>query len=138
MEDEGREVQEKVTPPSSPGSLYAYSTGKGAIELRWSDNAQEERGYRVFRNGDLVATLPPGTTSYIDTGLQPGRRYDYRVVAFNEGGESPPSNIASTTSAWGNGITRLIEETDIDRRDLVAGIGIVVTVISYVSFQNSK
>ena len=138
MEEEGREVQEKVTPPSSPGSLYAYSTGKGAIELRWSDNAQEERGYRVFRNGDLVATLPPGTTSYIDTGLQPGTRYDYRVVAFNEAGESAPSNIASTTSAWGNGITRLIEETDIDRRDLVAGIGIVVTVISYVSFQNSK
>jgi hypothetical protein len=55
--------------------------------LGWGDAADNEDGYRVYRNGGLLASLGPGATSYTDNPPQ-GGPYTYRVEAFNGAGEA--------------------------------------------------
>ena len=85
-------------PPEAPSELQAQARGPREIALSWKDNADDETGFRVLRDGEAIATLPPDTEAYTDTGLQPSTRYCYRVVAFNEAGESAPSNEACATT----------------------------------------
>ena len=47
-------------------------------------------GYKVYRNGQLLATLPAIVSTYVDTQAVPGAIYT--VVAIYEQGESMPSN----------------------------------------------
>jgi len=51
--------------------------------LHWQDNADNEDGYHVFRNGSQIATLPGDSESYAYT--SPGT---YGVEAFNASGAS--------------------------------------------------
>jgi hypothetical protein len=37
----------------------------------WEDRASSEQGYRIFRDGMLVAELPAGSTSYAETIIMP-------------------------------------------------------------------
>jgi len=41
---------------------------------------------------------PAGANSFSDTGLAPGTSYFYRVVALNDAGASPPSNVQRGTT----------------------------------------
>ena len=55
-------------------------------------------GYRVSRNGQTIATV--GTTSLIDSGLQPATSYDYSVQALDAAGnESAAATINVATNA---------------------------------------
>jgi hypothetical protein len=60
------------------------------LEMSWKDMADNEDGYRVYRAGDLIATLPPNATTYIDNWV--GDLWwpvvIYSVRAFNAVGES--------------------------------------------------
>jgi hypothetical protein len=91
----------------SPTNLTAIAASSSQIDLTWTDNAKGEDGYRVERKGptdaDFIditegAPLPPNTTTFSDTGLDPNTLYTYRVVAFNNIGESFSSNTASATT----------------------------------------
>lgn len=89
--------------PAAPGSLAGTVEGL-SILLTWTDRSANEQGFRVYRgtnNGalELVATLPAGTTSYSDTGLDPSTRYDYQVAAFNNQGENRSARISARTPA---------------------------------------
>ncbi|MFN3396399.1 MAG: S8 family serine peptidase, partial [Thermodesulfovibrionales bacterium] len=87
-----------------PTGLNASAKSSTEITLSWSDNATGEDGYRIERKvpGGIyatIATLGPDATSYTDTGLNPSSTYYYRVIAFNNIGESPSySNEASATT----------------------------------------
>jgi len=37
------------------------------VNLNWEDRANDETGYRIFRNGEAIAELPANATSYVDT-----------------------------------------------------------------------
>jgi hypothetical protein len=68
------------------------------ITMTWVDVATNEQGYRIFRNGSLLATLAANSTSYEhDTTLPvapavfppvPGPSINYAIEAFNGSGES--------------------------------------------------
>jgi tartrate-resistant acid phosphatase type 5 len=101
----------KPPPPPPPGTpaaptnltATASTTATGTISLRWSDNASNESGYKVERSTDGANFYPlAGTgangTSNSNTGLTPGRRYWYRVYAWNASGNSDYSNIASAVA----------------------------------------
>lgn len=81
--------------PTAPGGLSTTVISATRIDLNWRDMASNENGFKLERKkgGDvvfaLVATLPPNTVSYIDNTLKPRRSYCYRLLAFNDEGNSP-------------------------------------------------
>ena len=66
--------------------------------LNWTDNSDNEKGFHVWKaNGlfspfNILITVPANTTTYTDATSQPGNCY--RVSAFNDTGESQPTNNA--------------------------------------------
>jgi uncharacterized protein YraI len=67
-----------------------------SMNLSWTDNATNETGYRVYRNGELIKTLDANSTmTGDDTTLPaiwiintPKPSVTYAVAAFNAAGES--------------------------------------------------
>lgn len=100
-----------VAPPEAPTSLTidtAAPSGKPVskttIDLRWTDNASGETGFKFERKigaggtWSQIALTNPNVTTYDDTGLAGGTLYYYRVRATNNGGDSIYSNEISTTT----------------------------------------
>jgi subtilisin family serine protease len=90
----------------SPTNLTA-SALPTQITLTWADNATGEDGYRLEKKGptdadfvDITAAspLPPGTTTFIDSGVSKTKTYQYRVRAFNNIANSFYSNTISVTT----------------------------------------
>jgi hypothetical protein len=88
--------------PAAPTNLAAVASPGVAysLDLRWSDNANNETGYKVERSTDGVNFYPlagTGTNGTFNrnTGLTAGKRYYYRVYAVNAVGRSGYSNVAS-------------------------------------------
>ncbi|MGH7530653.1 MAG: fibronectin type III domain-containing protein [Gemmatimonadales bacterium] len=101
-----------TTPPAAPTGLTAAPAVE-SIVLEWTDNSGVENGYEVWRFFDNsgcyyysyyycysfwspIASLPPNTTTFTDSGLVPGQFYNYLVVALKDGGYSDFSNEAGT------------------------------------------
>jgi hypothetical protein len=85
---------------AAPSDLrYTYDCSGGIIRigLTWKDNADNESGYRIYRNGTLVATISAGATSYDDIAPAPGA-YQYVVAAFNPDGESTNQMYVETSN----------------------------------------
>ncbi|GAB4504454.1 MAG: hypothetical protein Fur0043_14480 [Anaerolineales bacterium] len=86
------------SPPSPPGSLfYNFSctlAGEVTTSLTWTDRANNEQGYRVYRNGTLVAELSPNSTAYLDTFIGTGGLITYGVSSFNAAGNSAQATIS--------------------------------------------
>jgi len=85
--------------PARPGKLTAVAscnTTSTTNVLTWTDNANNENGYYVFRNGNQIADLPANSTTYTDTvNISPGTQITYSVQAYNEVGVSPQLTITS-------------------------------------------
>lgn len=65
------------------------------VTLKWSDKSNNETGYRVFRDGGLVAELPADSTSYTDeVAVDAGQSASYRVEAYNSTGTASTSTIS--------------------------------------------
>lgn len=82
-----------------PPTLAADTCVGGVINLSWNDTANGL--YHVDRSTDgvtfdTVATLPAGTTMYMDSGLAFGT-YVYRLEAFSKAGDSSLSNLVYET-----------------------------------------
>ena len=92
-------------PPAAPSALQATPLAAGQIQLDWADNSGNETGFAIERsaNGttgwqEIVLAIE-NTTTYQDTGLAPGTSYFYRVLTYNQNGNSGYSNTASATTA---------------------------------------
>ncbi len=87
--------------PVAPSNLSAAANGSTIINLTWSDNSNNENGFGIERSADSLSgysirqQINANSTSYADSGLTDGAKYFYRVYAFNTGGNSSYSNIAS-------------------------------------------
>ena len=79
------------TPPSAPSNLTADAVSHKQVELHWFDNSHDEDGFRIYRDNNLVATVGPNVTTYLDAGLEPATTYQYVVKAYNQVGESGAS-----------------------------------------------
>lgn len=85
--DRGRQL------PASPRQLKALASSPFQINLSWSDQSNNEEGFKIERSTDgkkfeQIAQVLPGTTSYRNTSLFPGTKYFYRVRAYNSSGRS--------------------------------------------------
>jgi hypothetical protein len=106
-----------VTVPAAPSNLSASSSATNQINLSWSDNADNETGFRLERKTGtgsfaLVTTLGSNVTSYSNSGLASGTAYTYRIAATNSAGLSTWSAEASATTqtAPATNTTALVEE----------------------------
>lgn len=91
--------------PAAPSGLSATATGSSTVSLAWTDNANNEDGFRVERCAGSgctdfaqVGQAGADAATFDDAGLSPSATYTYRVSAFNAGGSSAPSNTASATT----------------------------------------
>ncbi len=73
--------------PGEPRYTYDCSGGVTRINITWRDEADNESGYRIYRDGIPLVDLPAGATVYEDIAPAPGA-YQYVVAAFNKEGES--------------------------------------------------
>ncbi len=85
--------------PSAPTGLNVIAASGTELDLTWTRNSNIEIGYSVERSTDgvtfvpILPSLPPGTSSYNDTALNPNTRYWYRVQALNFAANSAYSNV---------------------------------------------
>ena len=93
-----------LPPPAAPSVLTATAVSKSQIKLNWTDNSDNETGFKIERataqNGPftLIATAAANATTYASTGLARNTKYYYRVRATNSAGDSAPSNTANATT----------------------------------------
>lgn len=85
------------TAPAAPSNLSAPAKGTDFVQLSWSDNADDESGFKVQRAvaggaWSDIATLGRNATGYTDTGLAESTLYQYRVYAYSSVGDSDLSN----------------------------------------------
>lgn len=90
------------TPPAAPGSLLVDYVGTSQINLRWTDNSNNESGFVIeqCRNKNCASVVQVGqvganVTTFLDTGLLANTQYIYRVRAFNAGGDSAYSSTVT-------------------------------------------
>jgi hypothetical protein len=88
-------------PPAAP-TVTKVRAGRTYVSIRWTDNAGDEDGYKVYRglssdNYTFVKTLPANTTRYTDPGLARGTTYYYKVCAYNAYGEGCSSEFSART-----------------------------------------
>ena len=89
-------------PPAAPSGLTASLSGY-LVQLTWQDNSSNETLFYIERCqgagcsnfSSFIATQSPNVPNYTDYGAVSGQSYSYRVRAYNAGGYSPYSNIAT-------------------------------------------
>ncbi len=93
-------TKQDTTDPSTPTGLVA-TPGAVSVSLAWNPSTDDTgvTGYKVYRNGNLVATVT--TPSYKDTGLTPLTKYSYTIIAVDAAGNASTqsSAVAATTTA---------------------------------------
>ena len=114
--------------PAAPTNLVATTFSTTQINLSWTDNSSDETGFRIERctgagctNFAQVAEVGSNVTTFANTGLTKNTTYTYRVRAFNAGGNSAYSNVASakTLNKLPRGSIRLSPTIHIESPDLM-------------------
>jgi hypothetical protein len=88
-------------PPNTPAWLaYNYtckvaaSGGDMTMNLAWDDRSKSEEGYKVYRDGQVIATLAPNSTYYVDVAfVATGKTLSYTVEAFSADWQASTSPI---------------------------------------------
>lgn len=87
--------------PATPANLQAVPASTSEIKLNWVDQSSNENGFYLERKqGDQdfaqIAVISKDAIEHIDTGLQEGIDYTYRICSFNDYGSSAYSNESSS------------------------------------------
>jgi Purple acid Phosphatase, N-terminal domain/Fibronectin type III domain/Calcineurin-like phosphoesterase len=75
--------------PSTPAGVTAAATSTTSVALNWAASAEAGgsiASYRIYRNGSALTSVGASTTSFTDTGAQPGTTYTYSVAAVDGAG----------------------------------------------------
>jgi hypothetical protein len=87
-----------VEPPAAPTNLSATAVSSSQIDLSWTDNADNETGFKIERDSVQIDTVGANVTNYSDSGLEPSTTHTYRVCAYNGAGDSGYCDPASATT----------------------------------------
>jgi len=90
-----------ASPPTAPSiSSWDYQCGYGSsgpnvsVDLKWTDRAEGESGYRIYRNGELAAELPPNSSTYSEViDVTEGENFTYLIEVVNSAGTTKSSPI---------------------------------------------
>ena len=80
--------------PETPTGFRQTAKDYFSLGLAW-DAATDATGYRLYRDGALLATLTG--TSYTDGDVEPGDSYRYSLIAYNADGDSDPATLTAST-----------------------------------------
>ena len=88
------------TAPDAPGDLTATAVSSSEIDLSWTDNSDNEDGFKIERKisggtYSVIASVGANIVSYNNIFLLPDTTYYYRVRAYNSFGYSNYSNEIS-------------------------------------------
>ena len=79
-----------LPPPQAPSIdnwEFSCSGGDITFSLQWEDRATNETGYRIFRDGEMVAELPANSTSWTETTpLESGESVSYYLQVYGPSG----------------------------------------------------
>lgn len=84
-----------TAPPNAPANVRAVPAGSSGVSIYWVDMSADEQGFRVERSTDgRVTWIAAGTAGwdqqvFFDGGRVAEQEVCYRVVAFNNTGDSP-------------------------------------------------
>jgi len=82
-------------PPRAPGiQEWEFFCSDGALTFTviWVDNANNETGYRVFRNGEQLVELPADTITYTDSyDLSADESVEYYLQVYGPSGSANSS-----------------------------------------------
>ena len=91
--------------PTVPTLIKVAAVGPSEVNLHWtatydSDGDADAGGYKIYRNGALLATLgPSGPQKYQDLTAVTNTTYYYQVTAYDkEANESNKSNFVYVTT----------------------------------------
>ncbi len=96
-------------PPAPPSGVSA-TPGPGYVTVTWTDNSDDETGFRVLRSAaagattlspqqvDEVGSVGENVTTFVDREVEVDQEYEYSVVAENEAGDSSPSATPASAS----------------------------------------
>lgn len=75
---------------NTPSNFRASNISSTGVTLRWLDNSVNELNFVIERSdneGDFetIASLPSNTLSYVDSEIEPGNLYHYRIYAQGSG-----------------------------------------------------
>jgi hypothetical protein len=94
----------QLSAPSAPLNLQATPVDATSIRLDWISAGGSLDDYQIFDPFGRVASLQPGNTSYVITGLKPDSYYCAYVTASNVAG-SARSGWACATTMSSNSLT---------------------------------
>lgn len=107
-------------PPAAPTGL-TITEGSGKLILNWNDISDVETGYRIYSKiapagYSLLAEIPASSVGYEDTTATAGNIIDYRIIAYNDFGESVPLEASYTlvTPIVSEALNPADEATDVD------------------------
>lgn len=100
-----------ATPPAAPSGANAVAGTTLGASLTWTDNSNNESGFRIERQQGAgafatVGTVGANVTVFNDTGLSAALQYTYRVCAYNTAGDSTfatSNTITGDNSGAGGG-----------------------------------
>jgi FtsP/CotA-like multicopper oxidase with cupredoxin domain len=100
-------------PPLAPTVLTATILSATSVRLNWTDNANNETGFEIWRsvNGAasaLLTTVGANVVTYTDGGVSVGNTYAYQVRATNAAGPSlfvGPVTVTIALPAAPSGLT---------------------------------
>ena len=85
-------TEQEIRPPTPPSNLIGNPISTDTVSLQWVDNANNEGGFKIYRDGIAIRTVVTNIVTYQDTGLEAGKTYYYDIRAYNDAGESGPSS----------------------------------------------
>ncbi|MBS1685063.1 MAG: T9SS type A sorting domain-containing protein [Bacteroidetes bacterium] len=107
-----------LSPRGYGDSLQADGVSASQIRVHWIDSATYETGYRIYRSPDgqagwqLIDSVGPGVTTYVNGGLPQQTVYYYRVAAVNGSQQAATySNIDSGQTWRSTGIENVQNNT---------------------------
>ena len=137
-------------PPQKPNGLLSTAVSARSVVFRWQASTDDilVTGYRVYRNGTLIAELDPSAPSYSDDTVVSGRTYQYEVSAVDASGKDSGRStkldvvvpaiggLATTGSASTAGIQPVVANPAApDQEPLLARIaplGVVLLVAGFI------
>ena len=92
------EIEDGTTAPVAPENLTGERTSGSSITLEWDDKSLNENGFEIERKAYgapffiKLTEVDANINTYADNTVSEDTRYEYRVRAVNDAGESDYSN----------------------------------------------